>query len=212
MDVADEGIDLNAFGGRYGILLEHMEVWSGKGSDTFASAERAIDAADLHGYASFHYDADGIGSGIRGDCRVINERRVEKGQRQVVVEPFRGSGAVHQPEQCMVEKRMNKDFFANAKAQAWWSLRLRFQKTFLARKGTVTEYDPDELISISSACPDLAQLQTELSQPTYTKNGAGKLLIDKAPEGTRSPNRADTVMMLYAPGTGISETWAKLGQ
>lgn len=211
MDVADEGIDLNAFGVRYGVLLTHMEPWSGKGSDIFASTERSFLLADGHGCDSFLYDADGVGADVRGAGRVINERRSIAGQRQVQVNAFRGSGAVHQPEQEMVKERKNKDFFQNAKAQAWWSLRLRFQKTFLARQGTVTEYQPDELISISSTCPNLPSLQSELSQPTYSLNGAGKILIDKAPEGTKSPNMADTVMMLYSPGGSISEIWAKLG-
>jgi phage terminase large subunit len=39
----------------------------------------------------------------------------------------------------------------------------------------------------------------ELSQPTYTITTAGKVQIDKAPDGTRSPNHADAAMILYAP-------------
>jgi hypothetical protein len=38
----------------------------------------------------------------------------------------------------------------------------------------------------------------ELSQPTYSKNGVGKILINKAPDGTRSPNLADTVMIRFS--------------
>jgi hypothetical protein len=39
----------------------------------------------------------------------------------------------------------------------------------------------------------------ELSQPTFSINTAGKVLIDKAPDGTRSPNHADAVVIRYAP-------------
>ena len=39
----------------------------------------------------------------------------------------------------------------------------------------------------------------ELSQPTFRPNAVGKIVIDKAPEGSRSPNLADAVMMRFAP-------------
>ncbi|EBG2976120.1 TerL protein, partial [Salmonella enterica subsp. enterica] len=39
----------------------------------------------------------------------------------------------------------------------------------------------------------------ELSQPTWSKNAVGKILVDKQPDGTKSPNLADSVMIAYAP-------------
>ena len=47
----------------------------------------------------------------------------------------------------MVEARKNVDFFANLKAQMWWSLRIRFQNTYRALQGM--NFDPDNLISLS---------------------------------------------------------------
>lgn len=38
----------------------------------------------------------------------------------------------------------------------------------------------------------------ELSQPTYSINSAGKILIDKAPDGAKSPNLADAVMIRFS--------------
>ncbi|MGV8294001.1 hypothetical protein ACV36C_34530, partial [Pseudomonas aeruginosa] len=99
------------------------------------------------------YDADGLGSGVRGDSRVINEQRQAEGKRQIMVEPFRGSGEVHDPDGEMVPKRLNRDFFSNAKAQAWWSLRLRFQATYRAVVEGM-EVHPDELVSIDPDLPD----------------------------------------------------------
>lgn len=198
LDVADEGKDLNAFAGRHGIKLSHLEPWSGKGSDIFGTVQHAFNICDEIGYSSFNYDADGLGSGVRGDARVINEQRRERHQQLISAEPFRGSGGVFQPEAQMVLKRKNKDFFANLKAQSWWSLRIRFQKTFRA----VTEgmdFDPDEIISIPDDLPNRAALVSELSQPTYTINGVGKVVVDKAPEGAKSPNLADAVMICYSP-------------
>lgn len=211
LDVADEGKDKNSFASRHGIVMDHLESWSGKGDDIFGTTQRAMDLCIEKSIDTLYYDADGLGAGCRGDSRVINEQQREKGLPEVDVQPFRGSGAVHDPEGQMVESRYNKDFFANLKAQSWWSLRLRFQETFRALDGR--EYDPDMLISLSSKDIDskeLALLTTELSQPTYTKNGVGKILVNKQPDGTASPNRADGVMICFNPQVSSLNIWSKL--
>ena len=75
LDVADEGIDKNALAMRHGIALEHLESWSGKGGDIFATVVRAFGLCEQLGVDSLEYDADGLGSGVRGDARIINEQR-----------------------------------------------------------------------------------------------------------------------------------------
>lgn len=209
LDVADEGKDKNAFAARYGILLEHVEDWSGKGDDIFGTVEKTFDLCDELGLEAFHYDSDGLGVGVRGDARVINERRQAQKLREVEAVAYRGSGEVIDPdapvETVTREKgrpvdtpRTNKDFFANRKAQSWWNLRVRFQRTHRwVTQGVPC--DPDSIIALPSSLPQLAALTSELSQPTYTKNAAGKILIDKAPDGTKSPNLADAVTICYAP-------------
>lgn len=209
LDIADEGGDLNAFAGRFGILLEYVEEWSGKGSDIFGTVERAFEICDAEGYREFAYDGDGLGAGARGDARKINEKRKEAQQREIKVRKFQGSAGVVRPDEKIPqidgdesrdkEERTNKDYFANAKAQAWWNLRMRFLRTYRAVVLKHEGYDPDELISISSRLPKLSQLSLELSQPTFSENGAGKLLINKQPEGAKSPNLADSVMIAFAP-------------
>ena len=42
-------------------------------------------------------------------------------------------------------------------------------------------------------------LVAELSQATYETNGVGKIVINKTPDGMKSPNLADAVMMRFAP-------------
>lgn len=208
-DVADEGRDKNALCGRLGVLIDHLEQWSGVGGDIFQSTQRVFGICDERGYESFQYDADGLGSGVRGDAVVINAARRAAGVPEINVDPYRGSGAVHDPEGEMVEKRLNKDFFANFKAQSYWSLRLRFRDTYRA----VVEgkpYDPDSIISIDPGLELLPQLLVELSQPTYTLNLAGKVVVDKAPEGTKSPNLADAVCIAFNPAGGALDIWAKL--
>ncbi|EMN8265856.1 TerL protein, partial [Escherichia coli] len=107
--------------------------------------------------------------------------------------------------------RLNKDFFANAKAQSWWRLRKLFQNTWRAVVEGMA-YNPDEIISISSSMALKDKLIIELSQPTYSINGVGKIVIDKQPDGTRSPNLADSVMINYAPMNSALNIWELLGR
>jgi hypothetical protein len=77
-------------------------------------------------------------------------------------------------------------------------MRLRFQSAYRA----VVEgmpYSADALISIDPALPELNQLCVELSQPTYTLTAAGKVIIDKVPDGAASPNLADACCICFSP-------------
>jgi hypothetical protein len=211
LDVADEGIDANAFCGRHGPLIEVVESWSGQGGDIFNTVCRAFGLCDEFKYKTFLYDSDGLGAGVRGDARVINERRGSEGKEAIFDEAYRGSSSPADPDSEMVEGRTNADFFANLKAQSWWALRMRLQATHRA----ITEgkaVDPDMLISIAPDLPLLGQLLQELTQPTYSINMAGRIVVDKAPAGFKSPNLADAVVIAFSPLTNTLENWIRLGQ
>lgn len=214
LDVADEGIDLNAFCAATGVRVDHVTGWTGKGDDIFGTVQKAFSFCDVLGIDGFEYDADGLGAGVRGDARVLNEER----KRKIEVLPFRGSGEVVDKDKAIptaaprTEKkqpgeivRLNGDYFENAKAQGWFELRARFQRTHravqMAANGEAWQdaYKPDDLIVLNSKMPELAKLTSELSQPTYTQSKSGKMMIDKTPDGARSPNLADAVMIRYAP-------------
>lgn len=204
LDVADEGADKNAFASMHGILVDHVEEWSGQGGDIFQSVVRAFSIADELGLAGFIYDADGMGAGVRGDARVINEQRKAEGIRTQVpprlvnVSPFWGSGAVEKPDARIAPgaDRTNGDYYMNLKAQSWGVLRARFKETWRARNEPGYNYDPTAIISLPSKLPSLTKLIAELSQPTWGPNSIGKMVVNKKPDGTKSPNLADAVMMV----------------
>jgi hypothetical protein len=50
------------------------------------------------------------------------------------------------------EPMLNKDYYQNLKAQAWWGLRRRFEKTHKMVNGEET-YPHDDLISLDSTMP-----------------------------------------------------------
>lgn len=214
LDVADEGIDLNALCDATGVLVHSVATWSGGGSDIFATVSQAFAVCDVLGIDELDYDADGLGAGVRGDARVLNEKRT----RKITVEAFRGSGAVSEPDKPIETAaprnepkvrgeivRTNGDYYANFKAQSWFSLRARFQRGFRALQMLEAgedwreAYDPDDLISLDPNMPDIGMATQELSQAVYKQSGAGKMLVDKAPEGMRSPNRADAIVIRFAP-------------
>lgn len=213
-DVADDGKDKCAWGCMTGIELEYAESWSGKGGDTLDSTHRVYRLCDERGIPMFVYDADGMGGPtVKPNSRQIAEQRaaMKPPAKAIGVVAFRGSGAVWRPEAKVpgAPARRNEDFFTNYKAQSYWLLRRRFLETWRALEGK--PYDPDLIISISES-PDFkerSKLLMELSQPIRKFNTAGKLLVDKMPDGQKSPNLADMVMMLAgAPirgGLGLTD-------
>lgn len=199
-DVADEGGDMCAVATCQGVLVEEVEEWSGSGADIHRSTQHAFSVCDRQGVDSLVYDADGLGAGVRGAGRVLNEIRARPEVRrpQVSLLAFRGSGAVWKPEAQQEKGRKNKDYFKNCKAQSWHWLKQLFYNTYRAiEEGHA--FDPDEIISLSGNMKNLQKLIAELSQPTWEEDTLGKMVVDKTPEGTKSPNLADAVMMLYSP-------------
>ncbi|MDA8120763.1 MAG: TerL protein [Gammaproteobacteria bacterium] len=200
LDVADEGKDLNAFAARHGILVTHCESWRGKGSFLHETAERAYLIADELLLESFCYDAEAMGAGIRSDVERINQRRAKERLRKVKVNPYRGSAEVFNPGAIVPgTERTAKDMFQNFKAQSHWELKRRFAETARAVLEGAEDYDPELIISIDSAIPDLSKLCIELSQAQWKISATGKLMVDKKPEGAASPNMADSIVMLMAP-------------
>jgi phage terminase large subunit len=222
LDVADAGRDANAFGVSRSFLVERVESWRGtEDLDIYHSVERSFMLCDQYGLDGFDYDADGLGAGVRGDARKVNEARQASGSKWLQVMPFRGSGEVFNPEVIVPgTERTAEDFFENMKAQAWWTLRQLFQYTYRIMERLKTgepaaalaaEVDPSKFISIAADFEKRARLCVELSQPIWGLSKRGKMMVDKCPVGTKtevrnaitSPNLADAVMMLYAPRAGV---------
>lgn len=204
LDVADEGVDKNALCHNYGIEVCWVKEMSGKGGDIFKTVQWVFGTADELGVNFFEYDADGIGASVRGDARVINEGRRGIGKRSVRAVGYRGSAAVVDPDGIVEgtigiegdKGRTNQDYFMNRKAQSWWNVRRLFRNTY---RWVVEKVPcaPDEIISISKQDPEHQKTVAELSQATFAPNNAGKIVINKTPNGQKSPNRADAIVIRY---------------
>jgi phage terminase large subunit len=86
---------------------------------------------------------------------------------------------------------------------------MRFQATYRAVVDGMP-YRADDIISIDPQCEELTQLMMELSQPTFSVNAVGKILVDKSPDGAVSPNRADAVMIAFNPLMHSVDMWIRL--
>jgi hypothetical protein len=206
LDVADGGGDTNALALRKGVILKSCEEWGER--DTGVTARKAVGICRDHGTIDVQYDCIGVGSGIKAEVnRLLDEKLMPKNVRFF---PWNAAAEVLKPEGRVVEQDkespINKDFYGNLKAQAWWQLRRRFEKTYRALQkldGDPDQQDftwePDELISLPSNLPNLRKIEKELSQPTASQGARMKLIVDKTPEGTRSPNLADAIVMAFWP-------------
>ena len=207
LDVADGGGDRNALAIREGVILRTVEQWGER--DTGVTTRKAIDGVRSYGHrgrrVSVQYDSVGVGSGVKAESNRLNDDGLMP--QYVDFISWNAGAAVLDPDKHIdpddYETPLNKDFYQNLKAQGWWQLRRRFEKTHRAVKEGI-EFPHDELISIPSDLPLLRTLQKELSQPTISRGTRMRLVIDKQPEGTRSPNLADAIVMAYWPvGDGL---------
>lgn len=211
LDVADEGGDRNALSIRTGSILRSVDIW-GQG-DVGQTAQRAISAARLAGCQHLFYDSIGVGAGVKAEAN----RMVRDGVLDGKALEITGWNAAAKP---MYPKRhvvpgdrstlTNREFFKNLKAQGWWKLRARFERTFKAIHDGA-EYPVDEMVSISSKVKHVRELVTELSQIQYSPNSNGQIMIDKTPAGTKSPNAADSVMMNYWPAFRVKTRIGRIG-
>lgn len=191
LDVADGGADRSSLAMRHGISVFYCKSRNDVLADGaglwayFESLENNIE--------QLRYDSIGVGAGAAASLR---------DKRNVKVIGWSASGEVIYPNARFGDedsKRTNADMFENAKSQAWWSVRDRFMKTYQRLVLGKMDVKPDDMISLEGSVQELRELKTELSQVTYKHNNAGKVVINKAPDGHASPNRADSLVIAFAP-------------
>ncbi len=197
LDVADLGKDRCAWAGRYGNSLMHAVSWTGTGTDIHGTTERAFLLCDMYGITDLIYDSTGVGAGVRGAARVLNQERVTNGLVPIrVIEYVAGATPMFPEKMVPGTNRKAKDLFLNRSAQTAWYVRNRFQAAHKSAEGTL---DEDGLISVNPAIPELSRLIAEFSQPCIKETPSGKWQLEKTPKGAKSPNLYDAVAMCFAP-------------
>ncbi len=213
LDVADGGADRNAFSARQWVIWRRAEEWGER--DPGVTCRRVLmNVQDLRNRIRIEYDAIGIGAAVKAEYNRLFDEAVkadqaEGGSRNVTnlprLTPWNAGAAVVDPFERIIpddeQSLLNKDMFGNLKAQAWWSIRTRFYKTFKARTEGVY-YRPDELISLDKSAlgPVLDKLKKELAQAVRAPDSRTlRMIVDKTPSGVKSPNIADSGVMMFFP-------------
>ena len=196
-DIADEGNDKNACAARWGVILKHAEDAGGDGDHAL---DMALRVALQFGINEIQYDSVGVGAGFK--TAVNNRRKFGRFPKNIEVVPWSGGASVLDPEKPIIpgdkNSPTNEDQYLNLKAQSWFRARTRFYKTWrMVKFGDA--YPHDELISIDSTIPKVHELKMQLSQATHDQNQKGKTIVDKKPDGSLSPNLADSIIMAYNP-------------
>lgn len=198
LDVADEGGDKNALTIGKGSIVKFCECW-GEG-DTGDTARRAVTYCGENAVRELYYDCIGVGAGVKAETNRLSA--VGQMPKALKVMPWNAAAVVLNPEDNIIpadsQSPTNEDFFSNLKAQAWWMARLAFERTHKAVTQGV-QYPSDQLISLPSILPHLHEIVAELSGATQKYNQKGKIVVDKKPDGGRSPNMADSIIMWRWP-------------
>ncbi len=186
LDVADTGADLNALVARQGPCMLHVESWHG--SSLGDTARRADRWCREHGASVLHYDAGGVGAGVRSHLR-------DMGQRPYSARPVNFGGKVTGEKTQYSRGATNADFFSRRNAQLAWALRLRAMMTRRFMDGE--DVNPEYCLFIDPKIPRLESFLAELGQPEWEEDASGRVKIEKCPDGAPSPDLYDAAILAF---------------
>ena len=191
LDVADTGADRNALVARRGPCITHAQRWS---EPTLGATTRTADAwCKENGAVALHYDAGGIGGGVRSH---FSDMYPVRGQRPFALRGENFGGAVQGKDLPYDSKQTNGDFFQRRNSQMAWAVRQRAQRTIRLRDGE--DINPATCLFINPNTPRLEEYLAQLAQPQYDQNNAGRLVIDKEPDDAPSPDLYDATILAFA--------------
>ena len=190
-DVAAGGSAENVYLDRAGPVVEVIERW--RGDDPTQAAFKVVGIAEKRRARRLLYDSVGVGSGVGGAIRLI---------RRPLPFSHHGVNTGTSPTSTVwPDGRQSKEIFQNLKAEAWWRLRVRAEKTFqFVTQGIY--YPEDELLSLPPG-PDTEALIAQLSNVRYFETETGKIIVEKKEQlrdrGVASPDLAEALVLSFCP-------------
>lgn len=187
-DPADGGKAKSVFIARRGPVVLDPLAW-GELSAGEAADKAAMEAQRL-GVDRVNYDAIGVGTSVQ---YAWDKRESALGFVANGVKWGDPPTNTRWPS-----RKTSAEMFVNLRAELWWILRTRFEKTWqVVNEGA--EYPPDELISIPN-CPELI---SQLSTPLCETSATGKIQLESKPDmskrGVSSPDYGDALAYSFAP-------------
>lgn len=200
LDVGEEGPDLSVVIGRSGALVAMEDIVSWARCNTTETAWRAKEALVRMDAKEVRYDVGGPGMGVKGTWTTTEKRL----PFQIVPVNFGGSPSEHTR---WPDGETSAEKFANIRAEMWWNLRTRFERTYeYVMEGKEHAYD--EMISI----PNHQQLIAELSMVLVEYTDKGKIQLESKKKmktrGVKSPDFGDALALaFYVPK--LKEFWVR---
>lgn len=238
LDVATGGSSKNVYIARFGPIVRPPRSWRGAHGESGATAHRAADLARADGVALLNFDSIGVGEGVATtlkNLRVEIVERISEGELGVdEVDRLVNRVASFEPvptERTRTELirtapinvgvpasefvywpdgKTSREKFANTKAEIWWTMRDRLEKTYetwlsLTGRDGGRLHPVEELLLL----PDDDELCSQLSVPTYRLVGAGKIAIERkeqlAARGVASPDFAEALSLTFVPAPPVME-------
>jgi len=207
-DVADEGSNRNVMVFRRGPKV--MEVVSWGQMLTTESAYKAADEMRNRRAHTMYYDNIGVGTATKGIYDSMVRTDMNNHVRSTLgFNPVGVNGGGPPSEDLWPDGRTSKEMFFNKRAEIWWKLRRRFEKTHeYVEKGI--DHPLDECISIPNN-PDLIR---DLSLPLVFRTDTGKIQIESkimmAKRGVKSPDFGDGCAYSFA-GDAAAD-WAEFAE
>lgn len=190
-DVADSGEDANATSVFNGAICIELDEWKAPEDELSNSAMRAWRKVEN---GILIYDSIGVGAHVGSTLKAAN---INSGYYK-----FNAAGGIINPDKLYVANIKNKEKFENLKAQAWQDVADRFRNTYNAVNKKM-EYEPSQLISISSEIKFLDRLKAELCTPKRSTSKRGLDMVESKDDikkrGFKSPNLGDSFIMSACP-------------
>lgn len=204
LDVADGGGDANVIkilqGPKLHALGERARWYEGTALQTALTARRFLDewrSPDGQPVSAMIFDATGVGAAVAGyfgqlGGDVAGAAWAVAPDYEII--PFKGGGGASN-EWWEGAARFSRDLFANARAESWWKIRARLEKTWEVMEG-IADHPPAECLELP---PGEFGLAAQLSGPRYHLRLDDKIVLesklDMKRRGVPSPDEADALTM-----------------
>jgi len=211
LDVGGGGSGKSAYITRFGPFIDPVKAWGD--SDPSYTALKAMQFAREDAVDVLNYDPLGVGAGTSATFEREKKWVLAREETREGVTTTFGYVQVNAinvgqtpTDDIWPDGKRSTEKFANLRAELWWILRDRLQKShehllFLRGEEGGVEHPLDELL----AMPDDPILIAQLSAPTWDRTNTGKIMIESkramAARGVLSPDYADALALTFAPAT-----------
>lgn len=190
-DVAAGGSAENVYLRRNGPNVRRMVRW--REDDPTSAAFKVIGYAEADLVKRLFFDAIGVGAGIGGAMKLA---------RRPLTFAWTGVNVGEAPTATVWPDRMkSKEKFANLKAELWWRLRVRVERTYQYVMLGIN-HPPEDLLTLPPG-PDTEALISQVSGVRYFEQETGKIIVESKRQleerGVASPDLAEALVLSFAP-------------